>query len=646
MASNTVWGLDIGNSAIKAVKMVKEGGNCKIVAFDIIDIPHGENDTDRSTRLQSAMGTLITNNKFGNDPVYVSVTGNICLYKEFQLPPGSEDKLRDLVQYEVKQQIPFPLEQVEWGFERYEDPNGVGVALIAVRKTDIQDLITQVNKCKLNVRGITPGPIALFNFVHYEFNPQGTTLILDSGAKGTDFVVMNKRQIYFRTIPIAGKDITGVLEKKFKVSYEKAEDLKKNISKSPQADKILTVIEPTLRQLGGEVQRTMGFYKAKARNNKIAQCYLLGHTFRLPKMAETLQSQVREAPFSLVEGLQRIGLDRSIAADVWANEFPTMAVAMGLGLQGLGLSELTLNLIPQEVKTTQAVDTWKPWAAASVAIILITLFLSHRKSAEAHGALLAQTEQLAKAETDAQRYQKDEAAAVQGIDVPEARALRWSRVGHDRGKITNAFAKLSALKGENGGDFFGQTNKIFLTNLYVSRMPMGTPGALVDTGTLATLGTKEHLSGARSVYASLAKVNKDGVEVDTADLMSEPRELRADVPMVVIMTGEIEEAGALQTLPKLSDTLKKLPEVVGEVRIERVPEGPTYSDAALEYSWDGNIKASPTGAAVVADPSKEKKTKYVVFHAVLRWNDTTDKDIEPTAAAPKATKPAAAPARR
>src|SRR5439155_9321443 len=120
----------------------------------------------------------------------------------------------------------------------------------------------------LNVRGITASPLSLFNFIQYEFRPDNTTLILDAGAKGTDFVVMNKRQIYFRSIQIAGREITRVLENKFKVPYDKAESLKKNIEKSPQMDQILTVIEPTLRNLGADVQRTIGFYKAKSRGQR------------------------------------------------------------------------------------------------------------------------------------------------------------------------------------------------------------------------------------------------------------------------------------------------------------------------------------------------------------------------------------------
>ncbi|HYG73948.1 MAG TPA: pilus assembly protein PilM [Planctomycetota bacterium] len=651
MAANTVWGVDIGNSAIKAVKMTKLGtGECMITDFDIVDIPIGEDDKERNSRVQSALATLVKNHKFGSDQVYVSVAGNVCLHREFQLPPGSEDKLSDLVQYEAKQQIPFPLEQVEWGFERYEDPNGVGVALIAVRKNDIQDLMNMCKENNLNVRGITAAPMSLFNFIHFEFRPENTTLILDAGAKGTDFVVMNRRQVYFRTIQIAGREITRVLENKFKVTYDKAEDLKKNISKSPQLDKILAVIEPTLRQLGAEVQRTIGFWKSKARGQRIGQCYLLGHTFRLPKMAEYLQTQVREAPFALVEGLQRVKLHESINPDVWNNEFPTMAVAIGLGLQGLGLSELKLNLIPQTVKTTEAVNKWKPWVAASAALVLVTLGYSYSQAQASNAFYAKKLQEFDKVVADATKSDNEARSAISGLAEKRALTQRWARIAADRGKLTPIFASLAGLRGSDNKPFFGPDNKIFLTGLQVSRMPLSTPGWQPENPDRQKLATSsDALTGKSSLYTVMSPP-------DSEDPMLQPPETRVSVPLVAMLSGEVESgANALKTLAALEEILKKMPEVK-DVRIETSEAGPAYFEEPIEYLYDGKLKTMEKAStpAPGAAPTG-KKLQYRLFNVFLRWNDPNDPDVEPVkksaapapAAAPKAgaKKDAKAPAK-
>ncbi len=638
MASNTVWGLDIGNSAIKAVKMTRSGTECTIVDFDILDLPLIENETERPARVKEALQALAQNHKFGSDHVYVSVVGNVCLHREFQLPPGSEDKLRDLVQYEAKQQISLPLEQVEWNFEIFDDPAGVGIALIAVRKNEIQDLMSVCESAGLNVRGITPAPLALFNFINYEFRPENTTLILDAGAKGTDFVVMNKRQVYFRTIQIAGREITRVLENKFKVPYDKAEELKKNISKSPQAEKILTVIEPTLRQLGAEVQRTVGFYKSKARGQKIGQAYLLGHTFRLPKMAEYLQTQVREAPFALVEGLQRVKLAETISSEVWDHEFPTLAVAIGLGLQGLRLSELKLNLLPGSKESEIERDRWKPWVIAATVMLIATLGYSYTQAQSKNADYEQELVDLKHVTETAKKNDAAMAAVLTGVPEMKLQADRWAHVAADRGKLAPIFSRILALQSKDK-PFFGAENKVYVTGLYVSRIPPSNGGGLPESQDRQNI-SKGHdiLNGKNSLYKALANPKAD-------EPLNAPLEMRPDIPMVVILSGEVESARTRQVCTQLEDLLKSMPEVQN-LAIEPNENGPTYTEQVPTYLWGGEIKPSDkpadekAGAATVA--ADVKKTQYGTFHAMFRWNPKSSPDREPAerAAAPVAAKTA------
>ena len=636
--ATTVWGLDIGNSAIKAIKILRTETECKIVDFDIVDLPDtGEEDKEAGLpKIEAAMQTLTTNHKFGNDPVYIAVAGGMVLHREFQLPPGSESKLEDLVTYEVKQQIPFPIEQVEWGYERFEDPNGVGISMFAVRKTDIADLVAMLKRMGLRVSGIVPASMALFNFIAYEFKPDNTCLILDAGSKSTDFVVMNKRQIFTRPIQIAGREITRVLENKFKVSFEKAEELKKNISQSPQAQKILGVIEPTLRQLGSEIQKTVGFYKSKAKGQRLNQCYLLGHTFRLPGMAETLQGLVREAPFALVEGLQKIKLDYTVNADVWNNEFPTMAVAIGLGLQGLGVSELKLNLLPNAMKTEQALAGWKVWSAAAAALIVATVGYSYVHASAAADRYSAVLEKAQGVEKEYKKFDKTEKDVVDSIPVRETMLKRLSRVGHDRGKVLDAFESVVNLQ-SNGKPALGvdSENKVLLTGLYVSRAPLtvnttGTgstddPRSSVNREALGLPGTGAAATssgGNASVYSHLKKGQ------DPATL---PIELRPEPPLTVLLSGEYDNSGSKGNAPLSAlATALKLPNVK-DVRPEGKSDAVKRAETPMMFTYQGEKSPKPQTAGA--------ETSYSTFNIVMRWDDAADPDNEPAEAAAPAADP-------
>ncbi len=649
MASNIVWGLDIGSSAIKAVKMQRSGTECSIVDFDIIDIPGGDDPAERPARLSVAMKSLIETHKFGNDPVFLAIPGAVCLHREFTLPPSPETRVHEMVQFEAKQQIPFPLDQVEWGYERFEggdDNKAINVTLIAVRKSDIQELLTLSENFNLKLAGIVAAPVALYNFIHHEFQPKQTTLILDAGARGTDFVVMNKRQIYFRSIQIAGREITRVLENKFKVPYDKAESLKKNIEKSPQMDQILTVIEPTLRNLGADVQRTIGFYKAKSKGQKIQQCYLLGHAFRLPKMAEYLQAQVREAPFALVEGLQRIRMASVVSGDsqkfiprAWDEEFPTMPVAIGLAIQGLGLSELKLNLIPQETKEVFTRQQWKVWAAAAVFVLLVTLGVTYYFASTAAAEYARLRDDLNKTVEKIDKDKAAESAAIKAIPEKSELAQRFLKIAHDRAKEQEIYSKIPTIKGDDGHAFFGTTNHIHLTSLYASRTPL----------------SREH----RFAPSRIDKIDRapseefkrmyESLNPGAADPYKLAPELRPEAPLVVILSGEVEVqnnniGGARNTLVTLGELLKKLPQLkqtsvngVPTPKIELVysTETPiTYDEHVLPYGTDGALKLPPKEVDPLAPPPTPEtinKFSYISFHFMFAWEDPEDKDIAPAA---------------
>lgn len=630
MASNIVWGLDIGSSAIKAVKMQRSGTECSIVDFDIIDIPGGDDPAERPARLSAAMKSLIESHKFGSDPVVLAIPGAVCLHREFTLPPSPEARVHEMVQFEAKQQIPFPLDQVEWGYERFESPDdnkAINVTLIAVRKSDIQELLTLSENFNLKLIGIAAAPVALYNFIHYEFKPQTVTLILDAGARGTDFVVMNKRQIYFRSIQIAGREITRVLENKFKVPYDKAESLKKNIEKSPQMDQILTVIEPTLRNLGADVQRTIGFYKAKSRGQKIQNCFLLGHAFRLPRMAEYLQGQVREAPFSLVEGLQRVKLAPSIDRAVWENEFPTMAVAIGLGLQGLALSEMKLNLIPQASKGQVEREMWKIWSAVAAVVLLITLGVTYYIASKAEdqykaiGTDLTQSASLVSAATAA------ETKAVAPIVEREELNQRYTRIAHDRGKIQNIFNTVLNIKGLDGRPLFGLISHMYLTDLYASRTPLSADHRIAPT-------RFSKLDRSKEFEAIFSSINPGA----TTDPFKVSPELRLDAPLLVIVSGEIEVqnnnvANARTTLGILEDVLSKLPQNKLK-KVELIYDASQlvqYDEHLHQYNLEGALKLPPATPEPTAAPEVINHYTFVPFHFMFAWEDPEDKDVAPLA---------------
>ena len=116
-----VWGIDIGQSALKALHCVREGEQLTADAFDYVEYPKilSQPESDPEALVREALEQFLSRNQITReDKVAISVPGQSGLAKFFKPPPVDVKKIPDIVRYEAKQQIPFPLDDVIWDFQR------------------------------------------------------------------------------------------------------------------------------------------------------------------------------------------------------------------------------------------------------------------------------------------------------------------------------------------------------------------------------------------------------------------------------------------------------------------------------------------------------------------------------------------------
>ena len=108
-----VWGIDIGQSALKALRCVKGPDNTVVAeAFDFVEYGKilSQPDANPVELVRDALAQFLSRNKLRGDKVVISVPGQSGLARFIKLPPVERSKIPDIVRYEAKQQIPFPLE--------------------------------------------------------------------------------------------------------------------------------------------------------------------------------------------------------------------------------------------------------------------------------------------------------------------------------------------------------------------------------------------------------------------------------------------------------------------------------------------------------------------------------------------------------
>src|SRR5215831_10622984 len=115
-----VWGIDLGQAALKAIRLEEIDGQVTATAFDYVEHPKilSQPDADPEQLTREALEKFLSRNDLKGDTVAISVPGQSGLARFVKLPPVEEKKITDIVRFEAKQQIPFNLEEVVWDFQK------------------------------------------------------------------------------------------------------------------------------------------------------------------------------------------------------------------------------------------------------------------------------------------------------------------------------------------------------------------------------------------------------------------------------------------------------------------------------------------------------------------------------------------------
>jgi type IV pilus assembly protein PilM len=371
-----VWGLDIGHSSIKAAKLSRTGNGVTVMGYAIEPINVTE-DGDRDEAVVKALQQLAQHEEFGGIPVVASLSGRQIFSRTINIPVLNPKKVDKMVELEARQQIPGNFDEVEWGYHLSPNPDGSSndVALFAAKRELTDELVRKCKRAGINLVGVSVSSLALYNFVRFdqEFPDDETVIILDVGAENTDLVLYQGETLWMRTLALSGNDVTKVFMKKFRVSFEEAETLKRQIGDSRQAEKILKVLEGTLNELTSEVQRSLGFYKSQNPNAKLENIVISGNTFRLPNLPEYIAERLRYT-VNILEDLDKIQVAGGIDRENFLRDLPSLGVALGLALQGSGIAKANVNLLSTTEQLERVLKA-KRWAGVALIVMLGAAFV-------------------------------------------------------------------------------------------------------------------------------------------------------------------------------------------------------------------------------------------------------------------------------
>lgn len=375
------WGIDIGNRALKAVRLVRDGDSLRVDDFEIIEHDNvlSNSGDNRDSLIQSALANFIQRHQLKGAPVAVAVSGQQSFARFIKLPPVEDKRIPEIVRFEAIQQIPFPLDDVEWSYQLFRTPDSpdVEVGIFAMRKELLAAHIKYFTDFDMNVQVVQLSPLAVYNALSFDNRVRGTTMLVDIGAENTDLIIADENSIWMRSIPIGGNNFTDTLVKAFKLNFQKAEDLKRNASSSKYARQIFQAMRPVFADLVAEIQRSVGFYSSVHRDSRIKRIIGIGGTFRLPGLQKYLQQNLSLEVDKLDSITAAPAADSKLAQSFNENEnVLSLATAYGLAIQAMDQAKVTSSLLPAKIRREKMWKEKTKWFGLAAAVFVVGTALS------------------------------------------------------------------------------------------------------------------------------------------------------------------------------------------------------------------------------------------------------------------------------
>ena len=281
-----------------------------VEAFDYIEYPKilTQPEANRDELIREALELFVSRNDVAGDSVAIAVPGQSGLARFIKLPPVERKKIPDIVKYEARQQIPFALEDVVWDYQPLLGSEDEGyaieteVGLFAMKRDQVARALKPMEEAGIAVDIIQLAPLAIYNFICFDrlnvegaydpANPPPSTVIISLGTDTTDLVITNGYRVWQRSIPIGGNHFTKALTKELKLTFAKAEHLKRNAMKAENPKAVFQAMRPVFSDLVAEIQRSIGFFTSNNRNAKLGDMVALGNPMKLPGLQRFLSQNL------------------------------------------------------------------------------------------------------------------------------------------------------------------------------------------------------------------------------------------------------------------------------------------------------------------------------------------------------------------
>ncbi len=377
--------LDLGSSKIRVCDLHKSSGKFKVTYYDELEIPAQAEEREEFLRTE---GRSFIKRQPGSS-YYVSLPGRGVLVRTLTIPKVPIKKIHDILKYEVQQQIPFPLEMVEWKYQILSEENQTfNILLAAAKKELINDFLNRLSSLGIDYAYLDTDLFAFYNIfmISDYFSPDRCQAIVEIGANSSNLIIHHKEKILMRSLTTAGDTITAAIAEAESLSYPEAEE--KKISQGLE----MPLVASNVENINTEIQNSIDYWRFTQKGPEVEEVYVCGQSAQFKNFREFFQekSKIKTTYFNVFSNAE---LDPEFA--FLGERYLEFPILMGIGLRKSRQTFINLDMLPAEIERIREFRQNRPYiyiAAVMAGLIAITPTLFYNQDKAMLNGILSEIE--------------------------------------------------------------------------------------------------------------------------------------------------------------------------------------------------------------------------------------------------------------
>ncbi|MBT4818386.1 MAG: type IV pilus assembly protein PilM [Lentisphaerae bacterium] len=386
-----VLAIDIGATSIKVGEFEYPKEGVSLIGFTQREYEEELTESSRSVVVAGLLRQMLVENNFTSRRCMLSISGQAAFTRFVKLPPVSEEesRVRQIVEFEARQNVPFPMEEVIWDYQLIANPEAeeMDVMFVVIKNEIVEQMTGAVQAVGLEPIRVDVAPAACYNAARANHvGDQDCAMVLNIGGRSTNLLFADRNRFFARTIPIAGHSITQQIAKEFGIGFAEAEELKRRHGfvalggayaepESEVAAAVSKIIRNVMARLHGEINRSISVYRAHQKGNRPSALFLTGGsstmTYTDHFFAEKLRMEVH-----YLNPFQVVNLGPDINRQRLQEVAHMFSEVIGLGLRYHMPCPIEVSLIPETIRRQQALKKKKPYVFAALACMILILLIA------------------------------------------------------------------------------------------------------------------------------------------------------------------------------------------------------------------------------------------------------------------------------